>query len=344
MNFKRALKELVLEKVFDSANNSKLSKDRYDIHGKKLGKCGEGKPNSQFSICLDKQKAEALGKKGIAKLVKRKKLANNKANKKSQSKIEESFTPDVFVVENFGDVKVQYPTVSSLDAEAYDIFITKNGQLFEINDINENDGNITLDIKYHNGVNEGYEDRIEIKINEEFGLVGEGRSNFINEYGELEESSHLAGKKVKLNKIMRGDVKKYKVYVKNDKGNVVKVNFGDPNMEIKRDDPARRKNFRARHNCGEPGPKWKAKYWACKTWSNKPVSTMLKEETNVVSNKVYKNKKGKWNKIAENFMHTIATSDVLAESVAIKQIENTLDVNKIGVNQSIAYLKQFFCK
>ena len=63
-------------------------------------------------------------------------------------------------------------------------------------------------------------------------------------------------KKVKLNKIMRGDVKKYKVYVKNDKGNVVKVNFGDPNMEIKRDDPNRRKNFRARHNCDNPGPRW----------------------------------------------------------------------------------------
>jgi hypothetical protein len=72
-------------------------------------------------------------------------------------------------------------------------------------------------------------------------------------------------------------VKKYKVYVKNDKGNVVKVNFGDPNMEIKRDDPARRKNFRARHNCENPGPRWKARYWACKTWSSKPVSAMLKE-------------------------------------------------------------------
>jgi hypothetical protein len=344
MNFKRALKELVLEKVFSSANISKTSKDRYDVNGKKLGKCGEGKPGSQFNICIDKQKAETLGKKGIAKLVKRKKLASNKPEKKSHSKLEESFTPDVFVVENFGGIKVQYPTVSSLDAEAYDIFITKNGQLFEINDINENDGNITLDIKYHNGVNEGYEDRIEIKINEEFGLVGEGRSDFINEYGELEEASQMAGKKVKLNKIMRGDVKKYKVYTKNDKGNVVKVNFGDPNMEIKRDDPARRKNFRARHNCEDPGPKWKAKYWACKTWSTKSVSSMLKEEVDSTITKEYKNKKGKWNKVAENFMNNISTNSLLTESIAIKQIENTLDVKKIGVNQSIAYLKQFFCK
>ena len=60
--------------------------------------------------------------------------------------------------------------------------------------------------------------------------------------------------------------KKFSVYVKNDKGNIVKVNFGDPKMEIKRDDPARRKSFRARHNCSNPGPKWKARYWSCRQW------------------------------------------------------------------------------
>ena len=60
--------------------------------------------------------------------------------------------------------------------------------------------------------------------------------------------------------------KKFSVYVKNDKGNVVKVNFGDPKMEIKRDDPKRRKSFRARHNCDNAGPKWKARYWSCRQW------------------------------------------------------------------------------
>ncbi len=80
------------------------------------------------------------------------------------------------------------------------------------------------------------------------------------------EESEYQGRKVKLNKPTAGDVKKFKVYVKNEKGNVVKVNFGDPNMEIKRDDPARRKSFRARHNCENPGPKWKARYWSCYQW------------------------------------------------------------------------------
>ncbi len=80
----------------------------------------------------------------------------------------------------------------------------------------------------------------------------------------------------KLNKPMRGDVKKFKVFVKNAKGNVVKVNFGDKKIQIKRDDPKARKNFRARHGCYIPGPKTKAKYWSCKMWSKKPVSKILK--------------------------------------------------------------------
>ena len=84
---------------------------------------------------------------------------------------------------------------------------------------------------------------------------------------EIEESEYQ-GKKVKLNNPFRTSdgPKKFSVYVKNEKGNVVKVNFGDPNMEIKRDDPARRKSFRARHNCDDPGPKWKARYWSCYQW------------------------------------------------------------------------------
>ncbi len=73
------------------------------------------------------------------------------------------------------------------------------------------------------------------------------------------------GRKVPLGKPMRGDVKKFKVYVK--KGDkVVKVNFGDPNMKIKKSNPARRKSFRARHRCDTPGPRWKARYWSCRKW------------------------------------------------------------------------------
>lgn len=84
-------------------------------------------------------------------------------------------------------------------------------------------------------------------------------------YSNLNEAEYQ-GRKVKLGKIMRGDVKKFKVFVKNPKGKTVKVNFGDPNMRIKKNIPARRKSFRARMRCDNPGPKWKARYWACRTW------------------------------------------------------------------------------
>jgi len=75
-----------------------------------------------------------------------------------------------------------------------------------------------------------------------------------------------AGREVPLGKPMKGDVKKSKVYVKGPKGNVVKVNFGDKKMRIKKSNPGRRKNFRARHNCDNPGPRWKARYWSCRAW------------------------------------------------------------------------------
>ena len=75
------------------------------------------------------------------------------------------------------------------------------------------------------------------------------------------------GRKVKLNKPTRGDVKKFKVFVKDPKtGNVEKVNFGDKKMRIKKSNPKRRKSFRARHNCDNPGPKTKARYWSCRKW------------------------------------------------------------------------------
>jgi hypothetical protein len=89
------------------------------------------------------------------------------------------------------------------------------------------------------------------------------------------------GRKVELNKPFRisGGNKKFGVYVKNDKGNVVQVKFGDPKLDIKRDDPERRRNFRARHNCDSPGPKYKARYWSCRMWSSKRVSDILGKGT-----------------------------------------------------------------
>lgn len=86
-------------------------------------------------------------------------------------------------------------------------------------------------------------------------------------YNKINEAEYR-GRKVSLGKpfLTPGGPKKRSVYVKNAKGNVVKVNFGDPNMKIKKSNPKRRKSFRARHNCSNPGPRWKARYWSCRAW------------------------------------------------------------------------------
>lgn len=99
-------------------------------------------------------------------------------------------------------------------------------------------------------------------------FVWEVEADLIYEEDEKTLSAEHNGRKVTLNKPFRtpDGPKKSAVYVKNGNGKVVIVRFGDPEMKIKKHIPERRKNFRARHNCDNPGPKWKAKYWSCKAW------------------------------------------------------------------------------
>lgn len=102
---------------------------------------------------------------------------------------------------------------------------------------------------------------------EDFGVM------WFNEDDDPIDEAEYQGRKVKLGKPMAGDVKKFKVYVKNPKGNVVKVNFGHggssvkgKSMRIRKNNPAARRSFRARHNCDNPGPRHKARYWSCRKW------------------------------------------------------------------------------
>ena len=105
-----------------------------------------------------------------------------------------------------------------------------------------------------------------VPVSEEYDVVNyEDYQSFIPYLKELNEAEYQ-GRDVKLGKPMQGDTKKFKVYVKNPKGNVVKVNFGQKGMNIKKDNPGARKSFRARHNCDNPGPRHKARYWSCKKW------------------------------------------------------------------------------
>ena len=107
--------------------------------------------------------------------------------------------------------------------------------------------------------------------------IGEGYGYTFEFDGQPLQEAEYQGRKVKLGKIMQGTQKKFRVYVKNDKGNVVQVHFGqggkagkkkggEGTMKIRKSNPDARKSFRARHNCDNPGPKYKARYWACRTW------------------------------------------------------------------------------
>jgi hypothetical protein len=122
-------------------------------------------------------------------------------------------------------------------------------------------------LKFADFLNQIEEDELGF-TEEDFEVTGDEQYEDWSEPEELEESEYK-GRKVKLGKpfLTPSGPGKRAVYVKNDKGNVVKVNFGDPNMKIKKNIPARRRSFRARHHCDtNPGPRWKARYWSCRAW------------------------------------------------------------------------------
>ena len=174
---------------------------------------------------------------------------------------------------------INLSTIGLLEDETrYTMFENEDGQhvlsveLHRHLDIDESDDLAEdLELIYNN---QGIKDFvIEVSENDPEEETYEGNDFFeaygdlwYNEDEELDEAEYQ-GRKVKLGKPMQGDVKKFKVYVRDPKTkNIKKVNFGDPNMRIKKSNPARRRSFRARHNCDNPGPRTKARYWSCRKW------------------------------------------------------------------------------
>lgn len=165
----------------------------------------------------------------------------------------------------------------------------------------------------------------------EEGLEFEDSEETVNEFDSIFAATD---KKVKLNKPFRtpGGPKKFSVYVKNDKGNVVKVNFGDPNMSIKRDDPERRKSFRARHNCDNPGPKWKARYWSCKFWSSTNVNKLVSTKAeNIMEDEVKK-------EVAE-LKSALAKANETIASMTSKQEVDKASAEIANLKEQVAALK-----
>ena len=167
--------------------------------------------------------------------------------------------------------------VTEQDCTVFQIPLTKELSEDEANEYAEKLANYMFE--------QGYED-FDIEIGSDIDNITEETydddDEFYKQYGMLHynldddpmDEAEYQGRKVKLGKPMQGDVKKFKVYVKDPKtGNVKKVNFGHGGssvkgkaMSIKKNNPKRRKSFRARHNCDNPGPRTKARYWSCRKW------------------------------------------------------------------------------
>ena len=132
-------------------------------------------------------------------------------------------------------------------------------------------------VGFEHVLSEGIECEAELDEDQDAAVVAQKEiDDEITDHADLDEAEYQ-GRKVTLNKPTRGDQKKFKVYVRDPKtGNVKKVNFGhggktakrlgQKTMKIKKSNPARRKSFRARHNCANPGPRTKARYWSCRAW------------------------------------------------------------------------------
>jgi len=239
----------------DESAGGKPGWDRYNSKGERVGECGDAKKGESYAACLSKQKAAKLGKEKIGSFVKRKRAAQSAAGRGKKGSGRKGKKP----------INVDTGVNEQYDVDKKGPSMTP-GQKMDIDKRNKRFNTPPCMIDNKGVQMPEYEDNIS------------------------------ESKNPPLNKPMKGDVKKFKVFVKDPStGNVKKVNFGDKNMEIKRDDPKRRKNFRARHSCDDnPGPKTKARYWSCQMWrGDKSVSQMLGEAIDLVEKNKPKSKK-KW--------------------------------------------------
>ena len=273
--------------------------DRYDSTGKRVGECGDAKKGEAYAACLSKQKAQKLGKKGIANFVKRKRAAQTEAGRGAKGSGSGKGKKPIFVKTGASDKRK---------------------------------------------VNEDMD-----PINEGCGCEENNKKTLFSKIKEKMEKKILK-EEAALGKPFRtpGGPKKFAVRVKNEKGNVVTVRFGDPNMEIKRDDPGRRKNFRARHNCDNPGPRTKARYWSCRMWERgKSVSQLTKEcaDFTEMDLQQFKNKKVLLETLNDSYFGVLSTLKenyvILDENKnVIKSIDPTEIIKVICEDQKILILEK----
>ena len=181
---------------------------------------------------------------------------------KTQVKLDESIFTEQNIYESVENTYVELPLPRELSESEADEYAQRLADLMFENGHNDFDIEI---VSHEDAIDEiTYDD--DDDFYEDYGDMWQNEDEVVDE-------AEYQGRKVKLGKPMQGDTKKFKVYVKNPKGHIVKVNFGHGGssvkgkaMSIKKNNPAARRSFRARHNCDNPGPRHKARYWSCRKW------------------------------------------------------------------------------
>jgi len=270
--------------------------------------CGTSGKKRGYAKCVTQSKASSMSKKDKESATRRKRAAQNKAGRggtdstrgggkkpiRVKTKVESvmsdlyNLIPEEYITEKqdacYHKVKSRYDVWPSAYASGALVKCRKVGAKNWGNKSKKKEGvdedNIKINKKEMDKLHKG--EKVSKNGDEiEYDVVNEQDykdfTSYMKEnYSGLEESqleeAEYQGRKVKLGKPTQGDAKKFKVYVKNEKGNVVKVNFGQGGdakggtMRIRKDNPKARKSFRARHNCDSPGPRHKARYWSCRKW------------------------------------------------------------------------------
>jgi hypothetical protein len=221
---------------------------RIDTAGNITGPCGTMKKGNKTTRCLPRAKANSLTK------------AERAATSKKKAASDKQFVP------NTKKAKVSLKEIQDSNIEC-----EKCGWRWKLSDGGEDPYlchkcNFDNSYKYNNDLDE-YDVENEQDIKEFIEFMREYQQQLSEVDCDCLLEAKYQGRTVPLGKPMQGDSKKFKVYVKNPKtGKVVKVNFGAKGMNIKKNNPVRRKAFRARHNCDNPGPRTKARYWSCRKW------------------------------------------------------------------------------
>jgi hypothetical protein len=275
---------------------NKWFKEKWVNIGKKVdGKhppCGTSGKKKGYAKCVPAAKAASMSKKEKENATERKRSAQNRAGRGGKDSPGQGKTPiyvstkpkneqmnleeklNLFLERNCPNDPAKWSASKAAAKSKFDVYPSAYANGWAAKNYKSKGGTWRkcnegdMNGLYEGDINQDDQiDEYDVETNEEVQDFAQYIKEYVNQLSEAEiTEAEYQGRKVQLGKPMQGDVKKFKVYVRNPEGRVVKVNFGQKGMVIKKNNPERRRNFRARHNCSNPGPRTKARYWSCRKW------------------------------------------------------------------------------